>query len=177
MLPFGSTATVNGESKRALARAPSIELRTCARPARVNTSPSGLITRIVLLNVSAMTMFPLASTSRPHGLLNPAEVPVPSAKPGRSPINVVNVTGCPIRWGAMSATARVATVEIRLSPTGQVSIWSPIRLDDRSAQPGRPTGYACKQAIIAGPRTFGSYAASHGRVRRNGAVGFRGRSL
>ena len=50
-------------------------------PAKVDTTPAGVILRIRWLNLSAAYTVPPVSTAKPSGQLNFAAVPVPSANP------------------------------------------------------------------------------------------------
>src|SRR5512140_3185538 len=65
-------------------------------PARVVTTPPGVICRITLLTQSATKTFPALSTATPVGPRNEAEVPVPSTSPGppMGPAKWVTVRGC-----------------------------------------------------------------------------------
>ena len=88
----------------------------CAFPARVVTTPPGVIFLMVLLASATITL-PLESTAMLRGLLNIAAVPVPSAKPLTLPAKVVTTPSGVIflmRWFAVSATN---TLPLESTPT------------------------------------------------------------
>src|SRR5512142_937758 len=83
-----------GELNQAALPTPSRLPRLTAEPARVVTTPSGVILRLVALPVSATYTFPATSTARPPGWLNRAFVPVPSWVP-TAPVDPANVLTMP----------------------------------------------------------------------------------
>src|SRR6476660_3485289 len=80
-MPVASTATPVGRLKRAAAPVPSVLPVLPAVPARVVTTPAGVILRMVALVWSATYTVPAASTATPTGVLNRAAAPVPSVLP------------------------------------------------------------------------------------------------
>jgi len=90
MSAAGPVAMPYGVLKTAVGRNPSVAPGTPAVPTNVVTTPSGVILRMVWLNVSAMTKVPDASIAMPLGVLNLAAAPTPSAAPWlRSPASAV----------------------------------------------------------------------------------------
>ena len=70
-----------GLLKSAALPVPSVLPATKGEPAKVVTTPAGVIFRIVLLDESATNTLPDPSTATPAGLMNWAAVPVPSIVP------------------------------------------------------------------------------------------------
>src|SRR5271157_4030301 len=79
----GSTATPTGSLNCAAGPCPLLLPTTNSVPARVLTTPAGVILRIVLVTPSATYRLPLmGSTATPRGERNCAPDPVPSTLPG-----------------------------------------------------------------------------------------------
>src|ERR1700726_1459763 len=81
-LPLTSATIPTGALKRAAAPVPSAKPAAPAVPARVVTTPSQEILRIVLFAVSATYTLPRESLAVPDGASNHAAPPAPSADPG-----------------------------------------------------------------------------------------------
>src|SRR5262245_306044 len=98
MLPAASTAMPRGVLKRAVEPFASVEPVEFASPATVDTTPPGVILRIVWLNVSATYRLPALSTATSSGWLNCAIVPAPSVDPGEeaTPATVVTTPAAEI---------------------------------------------------------------------------------
>lgn len=79
--PALSAASPKGRQNCALEAAPSVDPHTSV-PARVVTTPVGVISRMTLLKLSATYTLPAASVPIPCGSQNRAAEPVPFAYPG-----------------------------------------------------------------------------------------------
>jgi hypothetical protein len=79
--PALSQVTLTGPLKRAAEPQPSLLPQELALPARVVTTPAGVIRRMVWFSRSATMTFPAASQATPVGKAKRAAPPVPSALP------------------------------------------------------------------------------------------------
>ncbi|MBK9966355.1 MAG: hypothetical protein IPP07_16250 [Holophagales bacterium] len=107
--PAPSTATPVGDENLAWLPAPSSDPLRPGFPARVVTTPSGVIRRSVWPWMSVTKTLPPASTATPSGPVNRAALPMPSSPP--------EAPARPARVETSPAGVTLRTVQFRASAT------------------------------------------------------------